>query len=241
MKYTKITFSSILLLGISALVLPGMQAPHQTLSSFFAMAHGASVIPVTQRKGELYVLLSREAAGNDKGTYDAFGGAKDPGETHPNVTAGRELAEETIYLLGNENELKDYINIDKGHTRNIIGNINKGFVVYITEFHRDKLKKLIKEFHGRRNTATSWKFKEKDKLAWVKFSDLKATIANAPRDKNGKLIKPISMQAYVHEKSGEKYKTINLRPVLVSSLQSFFQGAAPSQTGHNPKILFYNH
>jgi 8-oxo-dGTP pyrophosphatase MutT (NUDIX family) len=163
MKYTKMTLSGITLLGLSILALHGMQAPHLRLTDFFVTANGASVIPVTMRKGELYALLAREAAGGNKGTYDAFGGAKDPGETHPNTTAGRELAEEAIYLLGNENQLKDYINIDKGHTRNIIGNINKRFVVYITEFHRDKLTNLIHQFHSHRNTATSWKFKEKDK------------------------------------------------------------------------------
>lgn len=239
MKYAKTALSAIILLGLSVLALPGMQAPHPTLHQFFTTAHGASVVPVTHRQGHMYVLLAREAAGNDKGTYDAFGGSKDPGETHPNDTASRELAEETVYLLGNEQHLRNYIDIDNGHTKNIIANYNKRFVVYITEFHHDKLDKLIQEFHARRNSATSFKFKEKDKLAWIKYDDLKDTIANAPRDNTGRLITPIMVKAYVHEKSGQVCKTIPLRPVFASSLQRFFQGKPATDTGHNPKILFY--
>lgn len=235
--------SVILIAGLSLVggILAAMQAPHVCLSDFYQNAYGASVIPITTRSnGERYTLLAREAWGADQDTYDAFGGGKEAGETHPSITAARELAEETVGILGDKHYLQKYLNIDNGNSKHIIANMTKKFVVFITQFPKSTLDSLMEDFHKERNKSHKNCCKEKDKLAWVKYSDLQNAIAFAPRYKNGKLIQPITVHALVHEKTGEKEENINLRPILVSSLQSFFKGEAPVQTGFDPRIVYYN-
>lgn len=245
MKFIK-QASQIAFLILATPSLQSMQMAPPSLTDFFGNAVGASVIPLTAVKGmpyapdgTKYVLLSREAAGPDTGTYDAFGGAKDPGENHSNITAGRELAEETVYLLGDAKYLIDYLDVNNGNTKNIIANRSGRFVVYITEFPYSQIDNLINQFHQSRNQAKDWKYKEKDKLALISYDRLKNTIANAARDSSGKLITPILVKAHVYEKNGEEYKDINLRPVFVNSLQNFFKGL-PAQVGKHPNILFYD-
>lgn len=201
----------------------------------------ASVLPVTQYRGKQVALLSREASGPNKNTYDAFGGSREHGENHPVVTASRELAEETIYLLGDPKRLRTYIDLPSGNTNSIIANLNKQCVIYVTHFNPKKLQHLTSHFYSARNQATRAAHLEKDKLAWVNWDDLMHAIAHAPRNSMGLLKLPISVQAHVIQKSGALQKTsINLRPVFVSSMQSFFKNQSNYTVGKNPKIRFYS-
>src|SRR5688572_1674937 len=53
-------------------------------------------LPFFVQNGNYYFILSREAGGHDKGTFDDFGGKRDPGEDHPIISAAREFWEEAI-------------------------------------------------------------------------------------------------------------------------------------------------
>jgi hypothetical protein len=242
-------FYQIALLSLLSVSVQSMQKQLPSLTDFFTNAIGASVMPLTKIQGKSYAsngteyfLLSREAGGDDKGTFDAWGGAKDPGENHPNITASRELAEETIYLLGSPKYLMDYLDINNGHTRAIIANRSGRFVVYITEFPYAAIENLINQFHTSRAQASNWKYKEKDLLALISYNTLQQAIANAPRDAiTGKLKTPIIAMAHVFDKDGEHYKEIYLRPVFVKSMQNFFRGNPPSEIGKHKNIFFYDH
>lgn len=251
-KYTKSTYLLILGLFVS-LDLHGMIRPPAgpALSDFDY--DGASVLPFTRwpGKAEKYFMLAREridGSSADKGTYDAFGGRKDPadvykGNYHPVNTAAREFAEETINLLGNKDAIFQHINVianQPTNTATIVANRNKKFVVYITEWPHQKFEFLTNNFHAARNRATHRDQKEKDKIAHVKESVLKDKIANAPRDAQGKLILPIKVWATVFEPNGTKHsEEIMLRPVFVSTLQSYFKGQ-PGTLGKVDKIHFYD-
>lgn len=223
---------------LTAVPIFGMQPATPSLSTFHF--NGASVLPYTgwPTKTEPYFLMAREAAGNDKGTYDAFGGRKDAGETHPVITAAREFSEETITLLGNPASIRNYIDLAAGNTATIVANYNKNFVVYITQFKHGSLEDLVKNFYSARSNANSAKYKEKDRLAWVRWSTLESAIANAKRDTNGALL-PVTIWANVVQPNGSKApEQITIRPVLVSCLQSHFNGSAYT-AGHNSKIHFH--
>lgn len=201
---------------------------------------GASVLLYTTwpTKPEAYFLLGREAGGRDAGTYDAFGGRRDAGEGHPVVTAARELAEETIDLLGDKGRMMNAINVDGSQTSNIVANYAKNFVVYVTSFHHSSLEYLARKFYDARSGARRFKNREKDKLAWVKWSNLAQAIANAQRDQNGHLL-PVTVWAKVVQSDGSKRtEKITIRPVFVSCMQSYFNNGAYTQ-GKNHKIRFY--
>lgn len=229
---------SILAIGLLSMVrLQGMQLPRPSLSSF--PFNGASVLPYTiDQSGTTQALLAREAGGGDEGTYDAFGGRKDPNETHPVETAAREYAEETIGLVGSPGAIRRHIDVAGQDTLAIIANYNKSFVIYVTYFDLGTFKYLSRNFAGARTRATG-KYKEKDRLAWVEWNRLSDAISNAQRDSQDHLL-PVRVKANVVNKNGIGYKEkfITLRPVFVSSMQSYFRNAA-YVAGHNPKIRFY--
>ncbi|MBA3953755.1 NUDIX hydrolase [Candidatus Dependentiae bacterium] len=214
---------------------------------------GASVLPYTRWKpknqgGKAYLLLLREASGTDKGTYDALGGRRDPKE-EPKDTASRELSEEAMGLLGNPGTLLTYIDSLGKNTRNVVVNDNKHTVIYITKFSPQSLGNLVSNFYSKRqqlltNPQANRKFLEKDSIAWVSWQNLEQAIGQAPRNANGQLITPIKVWANVVDAAGKKNAAqIDLRPVFVSSLQSFFKNAQPPilRQGHNPKVKFYTY
>lgn len=229
MKYSLL---SLLVVPLITSSLCSMQQPRQRLSQF--NFRGASVLPYTHwpTKPEYYFLLAREVYGNDAGTYDAFGGSREPGEGHPVVTAARELSEESARLLGTKDSLIRHLN---HNTCDIIANRHKEFVVYITHFDHTLLERTVRQFAQARNRTNQ---REKDNLAWVKWNNLSAAIANAQRDQNGRLL-PVRVWANViHLDGTRRAEQITLRPVFVSCMQSFFQGA-PYVWGRNQNIRFY--
>ncbi len=238
----KLWYSKLNVLALIAGIMVSAVEAAPALSSFNFM--GASVLPYTRwqakPKGQAYFLLSREAGGRDKGTYDAFGGSRDPGENHPVETASRECAEESAFVLGSPHQLKKHIDVNSGNTHTVVAQVNKRFAVYVTKFHPRSLETLTKRFYSARSKARKWSSKEKDKLAWVRWTDLEHTVANARRDSNNRIIAPIYVAAQVVEPNGKKHKAyIPLRPVFVSSMQSFFKGTHNYTLGKSPKIRFY--
>lgn len=235
----------ILIVALAAsMQIIAMQQPTQQLSKMNFM--GASVLPYTRWKpkgqGKAYFLLSREADGKDKGTYDAFGGSKDPGENHPVVTAAREFSEETIGLLYNPKQALDFIDVKTGNTHAVIAHEQKKFAVYITKFAPKDLEHIVNNFYAKRATpGLAHHYKEKDKLAWVSWENLENAIKNAKRDPiTHKLITPIKVWANVVDSNGKKHaEEISLRPVFVSSLQSYFAGKAPKALGKDSRIKYY--
>lgn len=210
---------------------------------------GSWVLPYTRwsKKQHNYFLLGREAFGSDIGTFDAFGGGRDSGEKHPVVTAAREFSEETLRILfSTDKEAREYIDLAADHTRDIVANEAKKAVVYITQLDHSELEKFVSEFFPARaqliaqHVHSSSKLLEKDELAWAREDHLQAAIADAPRDRSGRLITPITIWAEVFEKSGKVAvaRQIVLRPLLVSILQSYYAGV-PHEAGKDPGIKFY--
>lgn len=220
-----------------------MQNPAtRTLSNF--PFQGASVLIFTQWPGKTtnYFVLTREMFGPDKGTYDAFGGSRDQGETHPVATASRELWEETMGLLGNKQSLLDHMDV-KGknpHTLHLIANDNKKVAIYITHFDHKDIERLTNDFYK------PSKGREKDMIAHVTEDKLRSAIANAERypkghPQQGQLKQPIEVDAQVIYPGGTRQnEKIKLRPVLVSALQSYFKGTQNFTSGKDPRIRFYD-
>lgn len=199
----------------------------------------ATVIPLFKIENEEYAILAREKFGTDKGTFDGFGGARDYRETHPVVTAARELYEEAIGL-GTEKYLRDHIDIDKGYTDFIIAHLRKESVVYLTHFDEKLIKEFYSNFYDKLKSSRDPKNLEKDQLAIVKWTELRYTIAKAARDISGRLLTPIKINAEVVLLNGKISKSeIVLRPYLVSTLQNFAQGRPSDLVGKHKKIKIY--
>lgn len=222
----------------------GSGLPGNSLSDFDY--DGASVLPYTkwQGKADNFFLLARERYGTDKETYDAFGGAKEPQDQatikgikkyHPINTAAREFAEESLGLFGTKDAIMKHIDVIAGKPTNtaaIIANSNKKFVVYISYFPYQTFDNFKKEFYRK-------PLGEKDRIAHVKESTLRDAIAKAERDAQGRLKTPIKVWATVFEPNGKEHaEEIKLRPVFVSTLQSYFKGQ-PGTLGKVDRMHFY--
>lgn len=239
------SFNKFLLLNI-LLILGCFQANIAAVALKDFKFNGASVLPYTTwpTKTDDYFLLSREAWGNDKGTWDAFGGSKDANETHPVQTASREFAEETMYDIFKPKAALDFITLSSGNTSTIIANMSKNFVIYLTKFDYQLIENFVKSFYQTRSkllkTKGNGKLLEKDKIAWVEKANLASSIINAKRNANGRLITPIKVWANIVQPDGtQTAEQINLRPALVGSLQSFFNNSNNYTLGKNSKIRFY--
>jgi len=209
-------------------------APKRSLKDY--KFKGAVVLPITaitkidpQTKASQevkYFLLGRE---RHKKTWNAFGGDRDPQENHPEMTAGRELYEETAgALFTSPDDTIKYINIDKGHTQAIIA--HRGGVNYITAISKDKSKKFVKEFYPALKKAKSKHMREMDAIALVREDKLQSALAQ------GKL----EVDATIIGENGKNMKeTINLRPFFVKVMQPYFVGKKGT-LGKNSKIIFYD-
>jgi len=195
----------------------------------------ASVLPVCRYHSADCVILSREVFGSSKGTYDDFGGGRDKGEKHPLITASREFFEEAILALSlgwTLAEVQNYIDIAKtGNTTHII--VHARNVTYIINFDR-YTKKFLNNFYKARKQAKDPVWKEKDRVALVKWETLRKAINNYKRNTGLQLeaqeIDPITLQPHT--------KTITLRPSFVKKVRSFFMNK-PYQEGMDKKIRFY--
>lgn len=221
-------------------------ANSMSLKTFWQKGNAAWVLPMYSYNNQKYVLLGREAGGGDKGTYDAFGGKKDPQDDHPTTTAAREFEEEAITAatLGwNLATTKNYVKISTGNTSVVICNAKMKHgqksgpwhATYLTNFSLADINKLGKNFHNARKNAKSWKYKEKDELAVVTWSDLVTAVNNK---KQGQ---PTQVQALVLNHKGvfSNAQQITLRPVLVKNLSPYVKNKPYTTKKTNPIARFY--
>jgi len=227
--------------------------------------YSASVLPTITEDGELYAILSREAYGRryklgKLHKYDDFSGSRDKGETHPIMTAAHEFWQESILgvifgwtlpqvetLIKPENNntwaviayAKDRNPSDE-HSRSIRN------VTYIMHFDEYK-DMLFNNFHDARKKEMERYIREgtpkhhrtnveKDMLAKVKWSDLKAAIC-AEQNPTTEIVE---VEALVMNPRTKRFRkeTIQLRPFLVIKLRPFFMGNAYAQ-GEHEKIRLY--
>lgn len=206
--------------------------------------NSASVLPYYTKRNVKYVILSREAGGRDRGAYDDFGGSRDQGEDHPVISAAREFHEEAIIegTIGlNLQETQNYIDSTASrHTTHIIAYTTpagNGQVTYITNFSKYK-NQFINAFYTARKNATNWHNREKDRIAIVKWNDLKKAISN---QEDKKTIVTV-LARVVDPKTGTLRKNeqeITLRPFLIMKLKGFMRDE-PYERGANKKVRFYS-
>lgn len=226
--------------------------------------YSASVFPTITEDGVLYGILSREAFGrkNKFGKlhkYDDFSGSRDEGEVHPIETAAHEFLQEGILekiLQWNLKQTEEFIKPENGNTWSIIAcSIDKNpdvphvrktrNVTYLTHFDQYK-DVLFNKFHDARKQEVEqykkegiskqhWTNAEKDRLAKVKWDDLKAAIINQ-EDLN----EIVEVEALVMNPKTKRFKkqTIQLRPFLVIKLRPFFMNESYQQ-GEHEKIRHY--
>lgn len=199
--------------------------------NFFA----AGVLPVTNFNGKQYAILSREAGGNDKGTYDDFGGKRDPQENDSLVTAAREFSEEAISgaTFGmNAHAARQYL---AQNSQVITNNSN---VLYITRFSENDIRTFRKKFHPARAKSNNWKYQEKDRIATVRWDRLKNAILSS-HSNTGVKVEARLIDPHTGQEKGHN-EMITLRPFLVKKLRPVFQiggNAAPVVPVHKPQQL----
>ena len=218
----------IALLSIATVYLTASAAQSLDTLSYNA----AAVLPTYIKNNVLYAVLSREGYGKDKGTYDSFGGSRDPHEHNPTITAARECAEEmishrTMHLSANT--LQNYINPKKPHTTQVLAHQSFKYVLYITRFDR-YINQFFNNFYGSLQKTHSFKHKEKDRIATVAWHDLKAAIVSNKNNVCANVFDPHTNQ--------QKQCSITLRPLLIRSLKPLCMNYT-YQTGTNKKIRFY--
>ena len=213
--------------------------PTNILSALRLSTYGygsASVLPICKHHSAKCIILGREAFGKSRGSYDDFGGGRDKGENHPVITAAREFFEEAILALSIKlslAETQNYIDIAKtSHTINII--VHARNVTYIINFNRYK-KLFLKNFYKARKQTNNPLWREKDRIALVKWDMLKKTI-NDNSNNSGLQIEAWEVDPITQLLNK---KIIILRSSFVKKLRSFFMDKQYRQ-GLDKKIRFYN-
>ncbi len=209
---------------------------HGSLSLKKFSYNAAGVLPIgTQKIGRgthTYVILGREAYGRDKGTYDAFGGSRDPHEHDPLITAARECAEEMISHRTMKRSVKDIekqINPRGHHTTMVLAHQRFNYVLYITRFD-EHIEKFLGNFYRSLKKTHSFKHQEKDLIATVGWETLAYAIKENKNQVRANVIDPVTNES--------TRALITLRPLLIKSLKPFFMNYT-YQTGTNKKIRFY--
>lgn len=232
--------ANIMPMATPSLAVKGAGKPAGILPTTTWMKPEGPFDPKTKKKKMIpikYAILGREAGGHDKGTYADFGGGGH-GKDHPKITAAREFAEEAITekTIGmNEGQIINYADPAKVHTEYILVGPS-GSTSYITRFDNSVIGKLMKNFEKERSKQTSWKYKEKDRIATVRWEYLKNAVKNAA------LGATVTVTARVVDpKTGKgrpNTQQVTLRSPFVRLLKRFFDGK-PYTKGSNPKIRFY--
>jgi len=179
----------------------------------------ASVLPFIQKNKKYFFILSREAFGKAKDTYDDFGGSRDPGENHPFITAAREFFEEAILQPSTGLSLENtgtLIDIAQSNNTQYIVVYSRN-VTYITDFTK-YADKLFNNFYTARSKMKNFHFIEKDRLALVDWDLLKTTINNTMFNSG------VAIDAQVLDPQTLQWKpeTIILRDFFVKKLRPFF-------------------
>lgn len=232
-KNYKISFS--LLFFITNFIHPEIKTPiipttYVQTPSLASLKHsGASVLPTFEKKysdeaishnvSSTWVIVASEASGSDRGTYDAFGGRADKGESALE-TAIRECFEEMIVSCTLGKSLKWLTHYVKNHTTDVVvsGNKKNYYVTYVVAFD-PFVQKIKNNFYTALNQQTDMHYKEKDKLAFVSLDRLETVLAHNPYNTNVRIeadvINQVTLQAETH--------IITLRPLFVRNLRALFK------------------
>jgi hypothetical protein len=226
--------------------------------------YSASVLPTITENDELYAILSREAYGRKHKfgklhKYDDFSGSRDEGENHPIETAAHEFLQEAILagtLRWNLDQTIEFLKPENNNTWAIIvysaeanpniPHIRKARnVTYLTHFDSYK-NRFFRNFHNARRkeveqykkegvSKSHWTNAEKDRLAKVKWSDLKTAIIN--QDDPNEIVE---VEALVMNPRTRRFtkQMIQLRPFLVIKLRPYFLDQ-DYKKGENEKIRLY--
>jgi len=199
----------------------------------------ASVLPVFTKGRTTYLIVAREVEGKSRGTYDDFGGGREKNENHPITTAAREFCEEAITPLTiglDIPEIQRYL--DSNHTTFIIchtKNQRSKSVTYIIQFNR-YYKELLRHFYAAREKATQPAYREKDRIAVIKWATLTKVLS---RVKN---IKKVTVQAWeIDQKTGKWIKKrIKLRSSFVRKFKPFFTDRLYEKDVIDRRVRFYD-
>jgi hypothetical protein len=218
----------------------------------------ASVLPYYTYENEKWVILSRERAGTDKGTFDDFGGKKSKWDKHPTITAAREFYEEAILqkTIGLDlPQTKDFLNsptteyIISYSEKNACKPEHRGacHVTYIIDFNQ-YADQFLKNFYTARKNAHDFKYKEKDKIAIVTWKNFQDAIIKDSEQRKINLLSPetaslkriVMIPALELQESGSfQPTTISLRLYCSKKLRPFFRDQ-PYQQGSYPNIRHYS-
>ncbi len=243
---------------------PSQVQSSDTFSLADYRCYSASVLPTITEDGELYAILSREAYGRKHKfgklhKYDDFSGGRDEGEEHPIETAAHEFFQEAILsgTLGWDLEqATEFIKAENDNTWAVIAYSSEANpdvkhqrkarnVTYITTFdtYKDRFfenfhKARAKEIERYKKEGVSkghWTNAEKDRLAKIKWRDLKSAVINQ-QDRN----EIIEVEALVMNPKTKRFKrqTIQLRPFFSIKLRPYFLDQEYKK-GENEKIRLY--
>lgn len=203
----------------------------------------ASVLPIVYFPGENdeftpFVILGREAGGKNAGTYDDFGGRRDPGEVNPAQTAAREFAEEglTKQSLGmGKGTMQRYIDPVADNTELVLA--TKRAVMFITRFSASDIIAFRHKFFEALALQTDPHKREKDVIATVGWGELLHAVKHA-QSNSGITVPAMITDPLAGKENGLQRSIITLRPLLVRKLRPLAQGQ-PFRAGQNAKIWFY--
>ena len=238
MFYKTFQSYSLRTLHLFVLLTGSILAAAPSLNNFCYKA--AAVLPVYTQNNRLYVILSREAHGRDKGTYDSFGGSRDAHEHNPTITAARECAEEAIShkTMGlSAQALAHHIDpYRSSHTMFVFVSKQTQYALFMTRFDRS-INRFISNFYKALHTTTAFKYKEKDRIAGIPWDALAHAIYNTKGSTH------VTVNATVFDPRGARFnhqERIKLRPILVKMLRPYFENHSFETDAHKPKtIRFY--
>ena len=135
--------------------------------------YSAGILIYTEINGYTYFLLGRDSK---YGTWSDFGGKHEYIDDNDSVnTAGREFYEETCGVLFDKRVITERIR----HLKPILcqSYMKNPYYMYIIKIKVNDLQKVSSDFNYIRtkikySNGISYKFKEKDKLQWIRKEDI---------------------------------------------------------------------
>jgi hypothetical protein len=185
----------------------------------------AGVLPLVEYQGGYYIILGRENDGDDKDTYDAFGGVVEGDQTVGDA-ATKEFIEETANCLEDFNEQETeqthlYIdNMVHSHVveyRTNVGNHPILGVIYVTRFKRDIIDDLKKDFERCYQCAKNRNYQEKDVIVLVKLTDFKRAVDEYKAYSNRNPTVSAQVIANVSDSTLSEKITIPIRSTLAAT------------------------
>lgn len=210
---------------------------------------GAAILPIVSlptKKGKPkdHYIISRNAFGQYKGTFDDFGGSRDPQETHPVQTAAREFYEEALagpVLKKSIKNLEKKIDLAGKDTQAVLVQSIPGkggksnYVTFIARFGQNSSRKMTHAFGAARaKPGLAFAFKEKDQIALVRVDKLKQALLNNPNNNN--VFVPAKVYAGI--KPVGKISTIKLHPFFAKRIRAKYQGK-PIAIGTDNRVKLY--